>query len=175
MQVLFQLLIIILLLFWSHYITSYYTYTIVAGIKSGNYAINFFDSRLGFFFWLVINAVFLAAVVLSSAAVIKSRGNLNFNSFSYNWFWFSFVGLSLVTSIYWFGGILINMAHKISLVQFGAAYPSVIVNLICIIGVITYNMYKLVGEMPNKYGWATLVFAVTTTICATLSIKQYIK
>jgi len=175
MQVLFQLLAIILLLFASHFITSHYTYTIVAGIKSGNYAVNFLNSRLSFLLWLVINTTFLVAVLSSSIAVVKSRGNLNFEGFSHGWFWFSFIGLSLVTSIYWLGGIMINVAHKISLLQFGAAYPSVIINLVCIIGVIVYNMYKLVGESPNKYGWATLAFAIATTICASLSIKQYIK
>lgn len=175
MQVLFQLLIITLLLFGSHYITSYYTYTIVAGIKSGNYSINFLNSRLGFLFWFVVNVTCLVAIIVSSVAAVKNRGNLNFDDLSYGWFWFAFTGLSVVTSIYWFGGILINIAHKISLVQFGAVYPSVLINLICITAVITYNMYKLVGETPNKYGWATLIFAIATTVCATLSIKQYIK
>ena len=118
MQVLFQFLVIILLLFASHFITSHYTYTIVAGIKSGNYAVNFLNSRLGFLFWLVINTTFLVAVISSSVAMIKSRGNINLDSFSHGWFWFSFIGLSLVTSIYWLGGIMINIAHKVSLVQF---------------------------------------------------------
>lgn len=176
MKNLLHILLITALLFISHWITSYYTYTIVAGLKSGNYTINFLNSRLGFWFWLVITVVMVTAIISSSIILIRNGGALDLNSYgTFAWAWFAFIGLSLVVSIYWFGGVLINAAHKDSLAQFGWAYVSVLINFVCIIGIVVYNMSKLVGEAPNKYVWVTLAFFVATVISATLSIRQYIK
>ncbi len=176
MKDLFHIFLITVLLFISHWITSYYTYTIVAGLKSGNYTINFLSPRLSFWFWLVVTTVMLTVIISSSVMLVRNGGTLDFNSYgTFAWAWFAFIGLSLVAPTYWFGGVLINAAHKDSLFQFGWAYVSVLVNLICIVGIVVYNMSKLVGEAPNKYVWVTLVFFMATVVSATLSIRQYIK
>ena len=176
MRDLLHIFFITVLLFISHALTSHYTYTIVAGMKSGNYAINFLNSRLSFWFWFVVTVSLIITVILSSIALVKNGGTLDFNSYgNYAWAWYAFVGLNLVVAIYWFGGILINIAHKDSLAQFGLAYISVMINLVCIVGIVVYNMWKLVGEMPNRYMWVTLVFFVGTIIFATLSVGQYVK
>ncbi|MDP3696917.1 MAG: hypothetical protein Q8R55_02685 [Candidatus Taylorbacteria bacterium] len=163
-------------LFISHYITSYYTYTIVSDMKNKNYVVNFFTSGWPYWFW-VISAVFsVTSIAISSVYLIKSKGVIDLSrSGSLDWFWFTMVGLALVTPLYQFGGVLINLSHKISLTYFGAAYPSVIINLILIVGIVVYNMYRIVGEKPNKYVWATLIFAIATAISATLSVNKYIK
>ena len=170
------ILAITLFLFISHYLTSYYTYTIIGGLKNRNYTISFFSSGVQFWFWLATTIFSLAYIFLSGLYLIKGRGIIDLNqSGSLAWLWYALAGLGLVVPVYHVGGILINFAHQMSLDHFGAAYPSVIINLICIVAIVVYNMYRIVGERPNKYVWATLVFALVTAIFATLSVKQYIK
>lgn len=179
MKVLFYCSIVLAMtafLFVSHYLTSYYTYTLVSGLKNKNYVISFFSSGIQFWFWLVTTLFSIFYVAVSSWFLIRGGGVLDFNqSGSLAWLWYTLAGLGLVVPVYHLGGVLINFSHKMSLDQFGAAYPSVIINLVCIVGIVVYNMYKIVGERPNKYIWATLVFALATAIFATLSVKQYVK
>lgn len=170
------ILAITLFLFVSHYLTSYYTYTIIGGLKNRNYTINFFSSGIQFWFWLATTIFSIAYIFLSGLYLIRGGGTLDLNhSGSLAWLWYALAGLGLVVPIYHLGGVLINLAHKLSLDHFGAAYPSVMINLVLIVAIVVYNMYRLVGEKPNKYVWATLIFALITAIFATLSIKQYIK
>lgn len=163
-------------LFVSHYLTSYYTYTLVGGLKQRNYVISFFSSGIQFWFWAATTLFSLFYVAVSSWFLLKGGGVIDLSqSGSLAWFWYALAGLGLVVPIYHVGGVLINFAHKVSIDQFGAAYPSVIINLVLIVGIVVYNMYKIVGERPNKYVWATVIFALATAIFATLSVKQYIK
>lgn len=176
MKVLLYVFSMLLLLFVSHWVTSYYTYTIVGSMKNKNYVINFFSSGWSYWFWLISAVFSVTSIAISSVYIIKNKGVIDLNrSGSLDWLWFTIVGLALVVPLYHLGGILINLSHKISLTYFGAAYPSVIINLVCIVGIVVYNMYRIVGEKPNKYVWATLIFAVATAISATLSINKYIK
>lgn len=178
MKVLLYLAVILaitIFLFASHYLTSYYTYTLIGGLKQRNYTISFFSSGIQFWFWIATTLFSLFYVVFSSWFLLKG-GAVDFSqSGSLAWLWYTLAGLGLVVPIYHFGAVLINLAHKMSIDQFGVAYPSVLINLVLIVGIVVYNMYKIVGERPNKYVWATITFALVTAIFATLSIKQYVK
>ena len=120
-------------IFVSHYLTSYYTYTIVGGLKQRNYVINFFSSGVQFWFLMATTLFSLFCIIVSSRFLLKGEGVIDLSrSGSLAWLWYTLAGLGLVVPIYHIGGVLINIAHKMSIDQFGAAYPSVIVNMVLI-------------------------------------------
>ena len=83
-----------------------------------------------------------------------------------------FWALVTIQPIYFVGGITVFRAHWFGISTFQSAYISVIANIIAMNITTTLFMYLKVGEVPNKYGWMALFFALLAGLCNVLSASH---
>lgn len=83
-----------------------------------------------------------------------------------------FWGLVTIQPLYFIGGLIVFKVYWFSISTFQSAYIAIIANIIAMNITTVLFMYLRVGEIPNRYGWMALFFALLAGLCNVFAANQ---
>jgi len=92
----------------------------------------------------------------------------HFNSADDLIFW----SLVTIQPLYFVGGLIVFKTYGFSIHTFQSAYVAIIANIIAVNITTVLFMYLKVGEIPNKYGWMALFFALLAGLFNVFAANQ---
>ena len=83
------------------------------------------------------------------------------------------LGVPILQIVYLVGTYLVIWGHVLSLQYFGVMYPSVITNIVMMLGSTIWFMYIKVHEIPNRIQWLMMITLVLLAIAG--AVKEFTK